>query len=247
MEYKNIIFVIGTGRSGTHFLGRLIGENPSCNLLLEDKEIFPLCKEVNISEYGNKRKLKRLLNKYKKIIKKNKKKYIIEKSHQNIWIVEELQKEFPNAFFIGIERDVKQVVYSMMRHPGILKWFNLLDTTKESHFLGINKGNIHLYDSLTLEEKCAIRWVAHKKRMEYLKHKINNLIVVDYNKICNDYHQEITKLEKLMNINLREYAELPNFESLHKFKQLTEEQIKNIEQIVFSELKNNKYHVQSVY
>src|SRR5690606_38689612 len=124
---KKFVFVLGTGRSGTHFLGRLIGKNPSCHLLLESEETFPLSIKANITHYHTIRHKNRLIKKYNKLIQKATKPFIIEKSHQNIWSFEDLYEIFSDSLFIGIQRDVKQVVNSMLEHRGVLKWFDRLD------------------------------------------------------------------------------------------------------------------------
>ena len=45
-----------------------------------------------------------------------------DKSHPNIWIAEALSEVFPDAQFLGIERDPFGTVASMLKHKGVLKW-----------------------------------------------------------------------------------------------------------------------------
>lgn len=59
----------------------------------------------------------------------------------------------------------------MLKHQGVLSWYKKLPQTKENRFLGITKANKNLFQHLSIEEKCALRWLSHKKQI--FKKKIN--------------------------------------------------------------------------
>jgi hypothetical protein len=208
-EGSRFIFVIGSGRSGTHFLGRIFQNNPSVELLLEEPKYFGLVKDINIRQKKN--LLPKLTNRYQKLSLTTEKPYLLEKSHPNIWSVDYLIKEFPNAFFIGINRNVYQVVYSMLNHKGVLNWYKTLPNDVENSFLGITDENKNDFSNLPLESKCTLRWYAHIKESYELKRKYSeNVIILNYNDLCNNYFEVVDKLELFFNLSLKDYSEKPN-------------------------------------
>lgn len=247
---SNFIFIIGTGRSGTHFIGRAIGNHPRVKLLLEETKNFRLVKKIAILGAGE-RSLNQLLKRYKKLQIKSNKPWILEKSHPNIWLMESLTSYFPNSIFIGMQRDVYQVVSSMVKHGGVKSvksWFNLLPQNKNSKFLGINDYNKNYYEELPLEAKCTIRWLSHKFELERLKAIYpERLFVIDYKILCEKFDIEMDKVEKLTGLDLKKYTEKPKLESLTKFKNLSAEQIKIIDDTLTREIPNfNKiYHLEN--
>ncbi|MGJ3236255.1 sulfotransferase family protein [Marivirga sp.] len=228
---SRFIFVIGSGRSGTHFLGRIFQNNPSVELLLEDPKYFSLVKDINIKQ--KKDLLPKLTKRYKKLSYSSDKPYLLEKSHPNIWSVDYLTKEFPDAFFIGINRNVYQVVYSMLNHKGVLNWYNTLPNNVENPFLGITDENKKEFSNLPIESKCTLRWYAHIKESYELKKKYpEKVIIINYNDLCNNYFEEVEKLESIFNVKLREFSEKPNNVSGDKFKKLDSEKIANIQNVL---------------
>lgn len=241
---SKFLFVIGSGRSGTNFLGRIIGNHPEIKMLLEDKKTFKKAVEASVHFFGDERKYKNLISTYKWLQYTTFKPYILEKSHPNLWIVEKLEREFPDAKFIGIERDVFQVVYSMLNHKGVSKWFDLLPYREYSHFLGINKGNVEGYHNLPLEAKCTIRWIAHQRRLDNLSERYpDKVFKIDYQRLCNEFEKEVKELSDFVGIDLTPYAERPKFQPLDKWKNLTEEALENIKTTLDRELANEEYYV----
>ncbi|NJW53453.1 sulfotransferase [Salinimicrobium oceani] len=230
---SNYLFVIGSGRSGTHFIGRAIGKHPQVELFLEETENFRLVKEVAILEKGEKYQ-SRLVKRYKKLQKISKQPWILEKSHPNIWLTEGLLSNFPDSYFIGMQRDLYQIVSSMLNHDrkkNVRTWFDILPTNKCSRFLGINDYNISYYKDLPIEAKCVIRWLSHTFELERLKKEYpDKVFIFDYSIFCENFESELFKIEQLTALNLKEYAERPKSESLQKFKNLTNEQIKIIDE-----------------
>lgn len=235
------IFIIGSGRSGTHFIGRAIGEHPQVELFLEDTKNFNLVKKVAILEKGDKY-LHRLLKRYKKLQEKSDKTWILEKSHPNIWLTESLLLHFPDSYFIGMQRDLYQVVSSMLNHGGInnvKSWYDLLPMDKNSKFLGLNEYNIEYFKDLPIEAKCTIRWLSHSFELERLKNKYpDRVLVFDYSIFCQNFESEFLKIEQLTELKLMDYAEEPKLVSLNKFRNLSKEQIKIIDETLEREKPN---------
>lgn len=252
---SNYIFIIGLGRSGTHFLGRAIGKHPEVQLLLEESKTFSLVQKVTI--FNNSEKyFNKLLKRYIDINKKSEKPWILEKSHPNIWITEKLIEKFPKSYFFGINRDVYQVLSSMLKHgksqpksklqylkhiiskklypnkpQNVTSWFDLLPMDKPSKFLGINEHNISYYKSLPIEAKIVIRWLSHKYELERLSKKNpNRVFCFDYTNFClnMDYHLDI--IAKITNLDHKRFVEYPNLTSLNKYKTLSDNQIRIVKE-----------------
>lgn len=229
------LFVIGTGRSGTHFIGRIIGKHPRVEFLLEDTTTFNLSKKAAIPEPDQKY-INRLITHYKKIQEKSEKRFVLEKSHPNIWITDSLVEHFPSSFFIGVQREVFQVVNSMLNHKGVLRWFKTVSNNKTSRFLGINERNISYYKDLPIEAKCTLRWLSHTAELKLLQEKYPaSVLIFDYQELCTDFNTQVDRFDRLLSLNLKDYAETPNLESLNKYKNLTNEQIAIIEDTIAKE------------
>jgi len=224
---SRFIFVIGSGRSGTHFLGRIFQNNPQVELLLEDPKYFSLVKEINIKQ--NRNLLPKLARRYRKLQRSSSKSYLLEKSHPNIWSVDYLVNEFPEAFFIGINRNVYQVVYSMLNHKGVLNWYNKLLNDVENPFLGITSENRMEFANLPLESKCTLRWYAHIKESYRLRNEYaEKVIILNYDDLCLNYNHEVNKLESILELQLLGMSEEPKINSISKYKELNKTQLQNI-------------------
>lgn len=235
---SNFLFIIGTGRSGTHFLGRVIGNHPEVQVLMENRKTFSLVKKAAITKRTNK-DLDKLITRYQKIQENSNKGFILEKSHPNIWLVPRLNESFSSSHFIGVQRDVYQVVYSMLRHKGVSKWYKKLPQDKLSDFLGITKQNRAYFHSLPIEAKCTIRWMAHKSKLLELKKTYpKKIVIIDYQELCNNFEEQVARLESITGLDLINYAEKPKEESLNKYKNLNQSQIDIINETLQKEAGN---------
>lgn len=236
---SNYLFVIGTGRSGTHFIGRAIGSHPNIDLLLEDTKNFNLVKKAAVFNKGESYTLK-LVKHYKAIQQASVNNWILEKSHPNIWLTDTLIQHFPNSYFLGMQRNVYQVVNSMLSHDGlkgVKKWFEILPHNKPSRFLGINAYNISYYKELPIEAKCVIRWLSHTYELKRIKQEYPNAVTIfDYDRFCLDFEGELHKVEKMVGLDLLEYAEKPKLESLKKFENLNKNQMGIISETMKNEI-----------
>jgi len=229
---KQIVFVIGSGRSGTHLIGRIIGSHPEFDAYLEHERTFGLVTKIATQQVSRK-KIDKLISEYSKLFAKSKYEHIVEKSHPNIWLVEELVAAFPQARFVGIYRDVYSTVASMLKHEGVSAWFDILPQNKTNPFLGINEVNRNDYDSFTIEQKSTLRWKSHYDRLQQLKYSFpNNVLVVDYNELLINQDKYLKELSLFLDIDNSFEPETFNIESLSKWKlQLSNEQIDFIDSV----------------
>ncbi len=230
---KKIIFVIGSGRSGTHLLGRTFEKNEEIDAFIEEENFFFPIAQMAV---GGKDKtgLKKIFKQYKKVFSKSKKEYILEKTHPNIWFVEDLAEYFPEAKFIGIKRNVFATVSSMLQHEGVLSWYKRLPLDQVNPFLGITEVNKNDFADLPLESKCALRWKSHSERLDALAVAFpEKVLVIDYEEFYNEYEPLMDKLKTFLKAPFSIQSEPLNNEGHLKWKtHLSEEQINLIKNAV---------------
>ncbi|MFC0525313.1 sulfotransferase [Pontibacillus salicampi] len=231
------IFIVGSGRSGTHWLGYILDDHPDITVSIEKKQIFNKVTEMALNPNSRKDLFAKLLNLYNRESLKCKTSYYADKSHPNLWLVEALASIYPDAYFIGIQRNPYATVASMLKHgyEGVLKWHK--EYTKypiPNKFLGITSDNIKNYEDFPIAKKCALRWLAHKNRMDQIqKEEKYKLHVVKYEDLITDTNNEVRKIKEFLEI--KEDMSIPNVkkESLNKWKeQLTKEEINQVYEIV---------------
>ncbi len=228
------IFVVGTGRSGTHWIGRVLDSHPAISATIEKPRIFSRVVDLATHLPANPRKLSGLVQRYRWEHSKVAPLNYVDKSHPNIWLVEDLARAFPNALFVGIRRNPYATVSSMLQHSGVRRWCEEWQKLPlPNQFLGIEEGQSDWYASLPLPSRCAVRWVSHSRRLDALKAAFpDSLQVVEYEDLFHDTAQILTNLQTFL--NLAEPFPLPPIrtESMTKWEtNLTAEDIGAIEQI----------------
>ena len=159
---NRFIFISGTGRSGTHLVGRTISSHSGIEGRIEGPSTFGLITRIATHRdiahpwYIALQKL-RLRMRLRRILATSDHD-VLEKSHPSLWLADDLMDWFPSSFFIGVYREVEPTVSSMLEHNGVLSWFDALPLDRPNRFLGITPENVGTYGDLTLEERCAIRW-----------------------------------------------------------------------------------------
>ncbi|OAB75749.1 sulfotransferase family protein [Cochleicola gelatinilyticus] len=231
---KKLIFVIGSGRSGTHLLGRTFGNSPEIETFIEEDKFFLPITELAAGLNKNASDFDDILSLYKKEFKKSKKKYILEKTHPNIWFVEKIHEYFPKAQFIGIKRNVYATVASMLNHDGVLSWYKRIPLDEENSFLGINRNNLKTFKDLPLESKCAIRWKAHVDRLDYLSEKFpEHVLVINYEDFYDRYPDLMNELKAFLDTDFEIHSEPLNVKGKDKWReQLTDKEIENIDKAI---------------
>jgi hypothetical protein len=225
------IFVIGTGRSGTHWLGYIVGAHPDVVATVERPPIFPWVTQMALRPDTVSRLYPKLVRRYRHEHGAVLPKHYLDKSHPNIWIAELLAESFPEALFVGITRDVFGTVNSMLQHEGVLAWIHRWrDFSLPNRFLGIDRDSAAAYDALPLEAKCAIRWKAHVMQLEHLKDVLGKrLMILEYEKLQMDIATELSRISAFL--DLKTPIPIPHIKtrSLDKWHdELSEAQKRNI-------------------
>ena len=194
------IFVLGSGRSGTHWVGYILEGHRDIHVTIEKPPIFKWVTEIAL-DFGKKAELlPKLLDRYEAEHRAVRPKHYADKSHPNIWIAEELSAAFADARFIGIQRNPYGTVASMLKHPGVLAWH---ERWKEfpvpNPFLGITRENQAGYETMPLAAKCALRWTAHRERMNALRKSLGSrLLVLQYEDVIRNAEVELRTLNEFL-------------------------------------------------
>jgi hypothetical protein len=229
------VFVIGTGRSGTHWLGYSLGDHPEIRATIETKPMFGLATRIALDPTLERQLFSRLVLAYKWQLFKSAPRLYLDKTHPNIWIAEKLKKAFPKSLFVGIERNPYATVASMLKHKGVLAWHKRWRKYPiPNRFLGITEESAHTYENVPLASQCAMRWVAHRDRMDELAHTLgDDLLVISYELFAQKTEKVIDKLQQFLGLHTPIPVPFVKTDSLQKWKrQLSEEEIDQIQNIV---------------
>ena len=228
------IFVIGCGRSGTHWVGNILSDHPDIRVTVEKKPIFDKVTAIAVNPSKMKRLLKPLIRWYRFEHALAAPRHYADKSHPNIWLVEELASVFPRSLFVGIQRDPYGTVSSMLKNKGVRMWCERWeDYPVPNRFLGITTANVETYRNLSLAGKCALRWLCHAERMKEVKKKVPERVhIIQYENLILNVQQELIRLQEFLGLS----APIPVPEvkrgSLDKWlSNLTEENCIDIERV----------------
>lgn len=231
------IFVVGTGRSGTHWLGFIIGAHPDIVATVEKPPIFQWVTQMALRPDTVDRLYPKLARRYRQEHGAILPKHYLDKSHPNIWIAELLAESFPEALFVGIKRDVFGTVNSMLQHAGVLAWIHRWrDYPLPNRFLGIGPDFVAAYDALPLEAKCAVRWKAHVLQLEYLEGVLGKrLMILEYDRLQTDTATELSRISTFLDLKTSIPPPHVKTRSLDKWRhELSEAQQRNISDAVNS-------------
>lgn len=216
-------FIIGCGRSGTHLLGQILhGED--AHVCFEEIFGFDKGHERTLHwswvmamarSYHSKQVRDRLwqptmkaYREMRRLVERNNK-IFIDKANQNFNFAEELQEEFPDAYFLGIRREVLPSVRSMINHGGFMQ-----DTLYLSHSYDVpnafSGAMSEEYFPLSYPQKMAWRWCASAQRLTELQGKLDNYMLLHYEDLVTDYDIERKKLELFLGIKTHNREEFFN-------------------------------------
>ena len=117
----NSIWIVGNGRSGTHFLCKTFLDYENIIDFLNGTEDKNLLINIRQSAIQGNKLSEDILKEYKNKIHYCEKlnKIFLDQHHPNLWHVEQLLTNFNNSKFIFIDRKIEQTVASMTKHNSI--------------------------------------------------------------------------------------------------------------------------------
>lgn len=234
MYEQKIIFILGTGRSGTHMIGYTLQNHNQINASIEKPKIFKKVTSMALNKDIRPKLFPKLIKLYNKEIRRAYPKHYLDKSHPNIWLAEALANIYSSANFIIIRRNPYATISSMLMHKGILQWQeNWQDFPVPNEFLGIDKRISNEYKKYSMTKRCALRWLSHERRIAFLKKILNNrLTIIRYEDFVINTSDSLKYLKDFL--GLRENIPLPKIkkDSLNKWKKyLNQKQIDEIKQV----------------
>ena len=194
-----IVFVIGTARSGTCWLGRILASHPQITGFVEEEPRFGAITQAAIFPGLREGLACVLADQYRVLEERHG--IVSEKAHPAIWIAEELAALLPSARFLAIERDRASVVASMMKHPGVRA---RCETGWESYpepcpFLGLEDADD--YARLSVEERCGLRWDSHKREIRRLEPVLGDrLLTVEYETLVADQEATCAAIQRWLGL-----------------------------------------------
>lgn len=190
-----MLMIVGTGRSGTHFLTRSLIEHPMITDFTGGKENRRVFSYVTQAALSNSRKLPLNVSMYYHLYNTlSGKRVFLDQTHSNLFFIEKLTKKFPQAKFVAMWRDTKAVVASMLKHPGTRGWCeNYKSYPFPNQFLG--RIDVEAYDKMSLVERCALRVVRHKNEINDVSSRFPSIIYIQsYDRLVHQYKFERSQL-----------------------------------------------------
>lgn len=192
------LFIVGSGRTGTHLLSEIISSNPENNIEVvgESSPLFypSVLYCMKHSDYYN--FLPKLITFFE-----NKNQFVC-KFHPLLWIVEKLNDQLEDAYFIGTTRNKPDTIKSMLRHEGIKQWYKTEYTEKlefPNQFLGLQSREEII--NQPMEKLLEKRYISHVNEVKRLYFVLDNFHIFDYDGLYKNIDSEIKKLEDFTGLN----------------------------------------------
>jgi hypothetical protein len=232
------IFVVGTGRSGTHFVCRSLRGFANAYDPLNGNESTPLLKEIAQAAIAHQSFPQFARNYYLKVNKsRDRASIFIDQHHPNLFFCGELLNIFEKPIFLFPNRPIIQIVASMLNHKGVMAWYEY--ARRESlpfpnRFLGLN--DISQIESEKLNEVCTRRVLAHFAMAKEMQDSGVDLRLINYENLVRNQADEFAKvfssseLAALGNFTVKEESENS---SLTKYREtLSESDIADIQRLI---------------
>ena len=241
------IFIVGTGRSGTHFTCRAINGFSNVYDPNDGKEVPGVLEEIAQAAIYHKKYPQQALSYYESQSQQLQKGQVfLDQHHPNIFFTEDIEAIFESPVFLYPRRDVEQVVASMINHPGVMGWYDFARKSKKwfssiptvpfpNKFLGTPK--FKDINELPLHLLCALRVLIHDRAAVQLSNK-PNFKMVDYHSLVADQHStfknifsedeirqlgKFTEIEKSQKGSLKKFQNTLNEEQINEIKALEKE------------------------
>lgn len=241
------VFVIGTGRSGTHFLARTLAGYENSWDPNQGHENWPVLSSIAKAAIDGKDWPGRASQYYSDTFaSKHAGHVLLDQHHSNIFFVPELIAAHANIVFLYPYRPAVQIVASMLRHKGVLSWYKYAQRPRlfrqvpyPNPFLGV-AAKSEIKDE-PMHMLCARRVIAHHRKFADLQQQYPEQVrKIAYEALVHDPAAELdrvfTDAEKQALGDFNE-VEKPNPKSLSKFNDVLDEaQVTEINALEAAEL-----------
>lgn len=237
------IFVVGTGRSGTHFTIRLLSGFENTRDPLGGRENPKILRDIATAAIHHRLPSDAVTRYYEEHFHNSRDLVFLDQHHPNLFFMQHWQKILEPIVFLYPKRATHQVVASMMRHEGVMSWYNYAKRPRQrildripypNRFLGLKR--FDEIRSLPIHLLCAHRVIAHRLAFENaLADMKGELRVVNYAALIENPLNEFSKVfsrDELKKLGQFTTVEEPNPASLEKFRDvLTDEQVMEISDV----------------
>lgn len=227
------INIVGNGRSGTNWIGRILASSKEIEATIEKDPVFEWSKRVALNEEKKQDYYNKIVWYYRWYKIKSYPNHYLDKSHTNLWIAKDLLQSFSDILFIAMVRNPYATVSSMLKHEGVLSWHkNWKKYPIPNKFLGITKNVEKKYDNISMAKKCSLRWKSHYKKVKKLNSESKKFMVVKYENLVTSTKKTIKNIEDFLELNEEIRGVEPNYKSLDKWiNKLNRKQIKDIYEV----------------
>lgn len=182
------LFIIGTGRTGTHLLTSIMREFSNVKAINNGKEDPDYLRELVRRELDGLPLGGRLEAALASRIKPSRRRYYLDQHHPHLWFKEHLANVYPESVFIWPHRHVLQVVASMMEKTHITRWFEEAKARRSqiafpSRFLGIRDPNEL---DLPIHVLCTRRVISHYEEATRLSLSTPNTYKIEFEILVKD-------------------------------------------------------------
>jgi hypothetical protein len=190
------VFIIGTGRSGTHLLAEVLAGDPGYAVLVEKQPLFRWSTAMALDSGAEATYFDRWVRRLCLEQCAAAPRTIVEKSHPNIWITERLATALPNSLFLVTRRKPHPTIASMVQHGGFLysdsRWRSF---PLPNRLLGIDQDQSLHYSFLSPVEQLALRWISNERQRARLQPVLGpRMFEVDYETLLTDPGPSIDRL-----------------------------------------------------
>lgn len=224
-QAEDPFFIVGTGRSGTHFMDSIMNSHPEITDLMEGQENPFVFGAVTDTAIKGKRLTPLTLFKYRLLSRAAGPKFLVDQSHPNLWHIDQLIQKFPRSKFIAMVRCPFSVTYSTLQHSGVSGWLKNYDQYPvPNDFLGITTSNRKPYGAFSLATRSALRWCSHMQKVDTWKRKYPDAVyVMNYESLCGDPAVKLAELKSFLGLQTDFPTPKVNYESVSKMEKLSDQ------------------------
>lgn len=241
------VFVVGTGRSGTHFLLRSLRGFSNTYDPHDGKEYGPVLNDISKAAIHHRLPSKETDDYYLRRVSESVG-VLLDQHHPNLFFAEHWKAHLDDVVFLYPDRPTVQIVSSMMRHPGVLAWYSYVKNWRRrtinripypNRFLGVE--SFREINNLPLHLLCARRVIAHRHAFEAAHVMMpDRMRRIFYEDLVSDPERTLTDIfttEEQRILGSFKVVERPKKQSLSKFQDvLNAKQIAEIEELDESDI-----------
>ncbi|WP_078083235.1 sulfotransferase family protein [Microbulbifer mangrovi] len=206
------IFILGSPRSGTTYLGELLEDLPESSYFFEPPILKYLAQKLYKEKSINFRTkiLYKLIFRSLLFFSPGTGRQIIEKNPNNTFIPGELLKIYPNAKFVVINRDGLDVATSLLKKPWHLKSSEKSGKREPGGYLYgahphfyIEHGRRDEYQKTTDVHRCIWVWKRHHDAIQQISDSVpqNQFFTINYEDLVRNPDNVLPEMVKFLGIH----------------------------------------------